>query len=394
NASDGPLCANAIMDDDCISDPFTAGCSTEEVARSIRESFCRKSTNATDNPTLCGNAVVHFCTNDPLDGLCDQMTQKMRLCTNDPFTAGCDPGTYSSERATRITTCITGDNASDDALCANAILDDSCIRDPYVGGCEGETDARTARESYCRGNDNPTLCGQAITHFCTADPFDGLCDPGIYSNERDTRVTACIAGDKADDPTCTNAVVANPCIRNPFNTNCKDDFANYYLSARTNRETFCKGRTDVTYDLTLCAGAIVHVCEADPFETLCNNNNNDDYARQKMERVDFCIRDDNASDTDLCMGAIAAAIVAGLNCITDPYATGCESKLTARAARESYCRGNTNPTLCGMAVTHFCGIDPFDDLCDEGTYSVQRGDRVTTCITGDNASDDALCANA
>ena len=400
NASNDVLCAKAIADDDCISDPFTSACSTEDVARSIRESFCRKGTNAADNPTLCGKAVMHFCTADPLDGLCDQTTQKMRLCTNDPFNTGCDAETYKTERMMRVTECITGDNASNDALCANAIADDGCILDPYAGGCESKADAQTARETYCRGNDNSALCGNAVMHFCTADPFDGLCDPTTYETQRDTRVTACIAGDKANDPTCTNAVAANPCIRNPFNTNCKDDFANYYLSARTNRETFCKGRTDVTYDLTLCAGAIVHVCEADPFETLCNNNNNDDYARQKMERVDFCIRDDNASDTDLCMGAINAAITAGLNCITDPFTTACAGKDTARTARESFCRasaGNEDNPLCAGAVMHFCTADPFDDLCNATNftpYATARENREEACIIGAKASDVAFCANA
>ena len=389
NASNDVLCAKAIADDAnaCIRDPFTEACSTQDVARSIRESFCRKGTNATANPTLCGKAVMHFCTADPLDGLCDQTTQNMRLCTNDPFNTGCDAETYKTERAMRVTECITGDNASNDALCANAIADDACILDPYAGGCESKADAQTARETYCRGNDNSALCGNAVMHFCTADPFDGLCDPTTYETQRDTRVTACIAGDKASDADfCANAVKFNVCIRNPFTPECSTQ-----TDAQTARESFCRASAG-NENNGLCAGAVLHFCAIDPFDDLCDDVA---YSQQQMERVALCISGDNASDTPLCMGAIGQD-----ECINNPFDTNCDSKLTARTARETFCRasaGNENNGLCAGAVLHFCTADPFDELCNATNftpYATARENREEACIIGAKASDVAFCANA
>ena len=370
NASNNTLCANAVAQDACIRDPFTAACITQNVFRSIRESFCREGTNAADNPALCGNAVVNICTNDPFNGFCD-------------------PSDYSSHRATRTAVCITGDNASDDALCANAIDDDACIEDPYGTGCESKTDARTMRETYCRdGNEGDPLCAGAVVHFCDslvrpeADPFDELCGEVAYGFQRTTRTTACITGDKADDSTCANAVKFNPCIGNPFTAECSTQ-----TDARTMREAHCRAGNEAD---SLCAGAVSHLCAIDPFDGICNDN---DYSQQQMERTALCIKGANADNTALCMGAIDED-----DCISDPYGAGCESKLTAQTARETFCRAdNENNGLCAGAVLHFCTADPYDELCNATNftpYATARGDRVTACITGDNASDDALCAKA
>ena len=370
NASNNTLCANAVAQDACIRDPFTAACITQNVFRSIRESFCRQGTNAADNPALCGNAVVN-------------------ICTNDPFDSFCDPSDYSSHRATRTAVCITGDNASDDALCANAIDDDACIEDPYGTGCESKTDARTMRETYCRdGNEGDPLCAGAVVHFCDslvrpeADPFDELCDEVAYGFQRTTRTTACITGDKADDSTCANAVKFNPCIGNPFTAECSTQ-----TDARTMREAHCRAGNEAD---SLCAGAVSHFCAIDPFDGICNDN---DYSQQQMERTALCIKGANADNTALCMGAIDED-----DCISDPYGAGCESKLTAQTARETFCRAdNENNGLCAGAVLHFCTADPFDELCNATNftpYVTARGDRVTACITGDNANDVALCAKA
>ena len=370
NASNNTLCANAVAQDACIRDPFTAACITQNVFRSIRESFCREGTNAADNPALCGNAVVN-------------------ICTNDPFDSFCDPSDYSSHRDTRTAVCIMGDNASDDALCANAIGEDDCIENPFTTECESKTDARTMRETYCRdGNEGDPLCAGAVVHFCDslvrpeADPFDELCGEVAYEFQRTTRTTACITGDKADDSTCANAVKFNPCIGNPFTAECSTQ-----TDARTMREAHCRAGNEAD---SLCAGAVVHFCAIDPFDGICNDT---DYSQQQMERTALCIKGANADNTALCMGAIDED-----DCISDPYGAGCESKLTAQTARETFCRAdNENNGLCAGAVLHFCTADPFDELCNATNftpYATARGDRVTACITGDNASDDALCAKA
>ena len=370
NASNNTLCANAVAQDACIRDPFTAACITQGVFRSIREAFCREGTNAADNPALCGNAVVN-------------------ICTNDPFDSFCDPSDYSSHRATRTAVCITGDNASDDALCANAIGEDDCIENPFTTECESKTDARTMRETYCRdGNEGDPLCAGAVVHFCDslvrpeADPFDELCGEVAYGFQRTTRTTACITGDKADDSTCANAVKFNPCIGNPFTAECSTQ-----TDARTMREAHCRAGNEAD---SLCAGAVVHFCAIDPFDGICDDA---DYSQQQMERTALCIKGANASDAALCNGAIGQD-----ECINNPFGTNCDSKLTAQTARETFCRAdNENNGLCAGAVLHFCTADPFDELCNATNftpYATARGDRVTACITGDNASDDALCANA
>ena len=205
----------------------------------------------------------------------------------------------------------------------------------------------------------------------------------------DTRVTDCIAGDKASDATlCKNAIANNVCIRNPFTPECSTETV-----ARDKRKEFCDVGNNATN--TLCRGAVLHFCAIDPFDDLCDNNG---YSQQQSERVALCISGDNASNDVLCMGAIADAVATDVDCITDPYVMGCESKLTARAARESYCRaGNENNGLCAGAVAEFCTIDPYDDLCNMDNFAAlttARGNRVTACIADDKANDDALCANA
>ena len=245
------------------------------------------------------------------------------------------------------------------------------------------------RETYCRdGNEGDPLCAGAVVHFCDslvrpeADPFDELCDEVAYGFQRTTRTTACITGDKADDSTCANAVKFNPCIGNPFTAECSTQ-----TDARTMREAHCRAGNEAD---SLCAGAVSHFCAIDPFDGICNDN---DYSQQQMERTALCIKGANADNTALCMGAIDED-----DCISDPYGAGCESKLTAQTARETFCRAdNENNGLCAGAVLHFCTADPFDELCNATNftpYVTARGDRVTACITGDNANDVALCAKA
>ncbi len=486
NASNNNLCANAVAQDACIRDPFTVTCSTQDVYRSIRESFCRQGTNAADNTALCGNAVLNICTNDPFDGVCNpnEYTEQRNArtiecedeeptnsrCTNvllflskmtcmddpfgkgcegetalrmtrentcrasnnalglandsqctgalahfcgiDPFDGLCNPTTYTDERTMRVAECIMDDNASDTALCANAILANNCISNPYGTNCGSETAARTARETFCRdGNPSNPLCTGAVVHFCrtsaTANPFDAeLCM--TYGSTRDSIIRSCITADDTRwrQGACANAVAANPCIETPFDRNCVTDFANYYQDARAKRTTFCVGQEN-TYDL--CAGAVAtNLCFKNPFVRDLDNNGAEDcsseFAARREAQINTCI----ARDVGQTVGCIN--VLAGIGgCLANPFHSSCHADVdansnpntyfkdyadAARAARvdfcdmddgairdHDYCFGRTfNYDICVYdPYSSFCDDKFFTDAGDNTTVVAQRTKKVVFC---------------
>ena len=179
----------------------------------------------------------------------------------------------------------------------------------------------------------------AVATFCGDNPFYRLCTATSYIQQQEQIVADCITDGKAGESDCANAVKFNPCIHNPYTPECVTQ-----TDARTMRETFCRKDDNATN--ALCAGAVVHFCELDPFDAICNATA---YSRQQNERTALCISDANASNTALCANAISQNA-----CISNPFGAGCDSETTARNARESYCRdGNEGNALCTDVVVHF-----------------------------------------
>ena len=312
-------------------------------------------------------------------------------CPTDPFGATCG-NEYAAQRAEKINECLIEDMATEDTSCASAVNAQSCLTDPFAAGCDEDTGfsvflevAKDEREAFCNMGDNAndTLCAGAVSTLCGDNPFNSLCKAASYIQQQGEIVADCITEGKAGEPACANAVEFNPCIHNPFTPECPTA-----IDARTMREAFCRKDDNATN--ALCTGALVHFCELDPFDAICDATA---YSRQQMERVDFCISDANASNNTLCANAVARDA-----CIRDPFTAACITQNVFRSIRESFCRQGTNaadnPALCGNAVVNICTNDPFDSFCDPSDYSSHRATRTAVCITGDNASDDALCANA
>ncbi|MCA8834568.1 MAG: hypothetical protein K8953_05720, partial [Proteobacteria bacterium] len=300
-------------------------------------------------------------------------------CPIDPFGATCGDE-YAAQRAEKINECLIEDMATEDTSCASAVNAQSCLADPFADGCDENQGfsvfleaAKNERESFCNIDDNAkdTLCVGAVATFCGDNPFYRLCTATSYIQQQEQIVADCITDGKAGESDCANAVKFNPCIHNPYTPECVTQ-----TDARTMRETFCRKDDNATN--ALCAGAVVHFCELDPFDAICNATA---YSRQQNERTALCISDANASNTALCANAISQNA-----CISNPFGAGCDSETTARNARESYCRaGNEGNALCTDVVVHFCDTDtrndadPFDGLCDPTTYEMQRKTRMDEC---------------
>ncbi|MCA8835989.1 MAG: hypothetical protein K8953_12990, partial [Proteobacteria bacterium] len=246
----------------------------------------------------------------------------------------------------------------------------------------------------------------AVLHFCTIDPFDSLCNITNFTRYTEARrvfegfCRADVAG-RANDAGCANAVT-HFCTADPFDSLCNMNNFTTFTDDRGTRDTLCRdnGNALGLANDTQCTGMLAHFCTIDPFDAVCDPTT---YDVERMGRVAECIKDANAS-TALCTGAISAAMMDGLDCITDPYATGCEGETNAQTARETFCRGDpSNPSnpLCAGAVAHFCDTsatsNPFDaDLCFNGTtYDGKRDERTTFCAgQTDSSLDDSFCAGA
>ena len=105
----------------------------------------------------------------------------------------------------------------------------------------------------CWGLKRPSPVTGTIGSSCAANPFNEACD-STYEIARVLKISECIDGGAAATPTCTNAVAANSCIRDPFAVVCQIDstFVAYIDRARSARGAYCEL---ATADPTLCTGA-------------------------------------------------------------------------------------------------------------------------------------------
>ncbi len=382
-----PLSANP-----CIGDPYPdgTGCDGETDARTMREEHCRA---GNEGSTLCASTVKYFCDTDARD-------------VADPFDGLCDPATYEMQRNTRLSECETA--PLNEPRCVKArdqMVQITCEDDPYVAGCEAEINARMVRENQCRmdnNRDDAALCQGAVTHFCTIDPFDSLCNATNFTRYTEARrvfegfCRADVAG-RANDAGCAN-VVKHFCTADPFDSLCNINNFATFTADRNTRDLLCRAGNNALglANDTQCTGMLAHFCTIDPFDAVCNPTT---YDAERTMRVAECITGDNASDGPLCARAILAN-----TCISTPYAMGCEGETNAQTARETFCRGDpSNPSnpLCAGAVVHFCDTsatsNPFDaDLCFDGTtYDGKRDERTTFCAgQTDSSLDDSFCAGA
>ena len=193
-------------------------------------------------------------------------------CEANPFDASCGDE-FALHRTEKINECLI-DGMAGTSECAQAVAAQSCLTDPFVAACDENAEfsvfleaAKQEREAFCNigSNANDSLCVGAVVTFCGGNPFNSLCKEAIYIERQGEIVADCITEGKAGESPCMAAVKFNPCIGNPFTPECvaQTDF-------RTTRETFC--RKDDNAANALCAGALAHFCELDPFDAICDDN--------------------------------------------------------------------------------------------------------------------------
>ncbi len=138
----------------------------------------------------------------------------------------------------------------------------------YAGGFVARP-ANTADNSY-------------LNTTCTANPFHELCY--LEKGKQATKIIECTEGSNASTTGCARAVQLNPCINNPFASNCVSDFAKHYVTARTNRINFCIN--NLTNTLCTNSSAISAVCTYAPFTEICFNGNS--YKSARASKINFC----------------------------------------------------------------------------------------------------------
>ncbi|MCA8835867.1 MAG: hypothetical protein K8953_12375, partial [Proteobacteria bacterium] len=236
---------------------------------------------------------------------------------------------------------------------------------------------------------------------CTATPFNADCF--LDDTYKPLRIKECLAVGlmqtaDPDNAFGTNedrclALVAEHCTANLFadNVHCMDtpyndprrDLANKCYEP-ANRDTEECGDVKSCLDI-----ASLFSSSAKFGDIACN------HIALDGARVRYCSADDNITTSECTTAAT------GNTCITDPFATGCDTVLgmdgfaEAKTNRATYCRKDTiDATFCEGAKTVICvetGTDAavFATLCDTG-YTTERTAVAMSCA-GDPTSTDATC---
>ncbi|MCA8834837.1 MAG: hypothetical protein K8953_07080, partial [Proteobacteria bacterium] len=191
----------------------------------------------------------------------------------------------------------------------------------------------------CWGLKRPPPVTVTIPGICGANPFNSVCD-STYEIRRVVKISECIAGGAAATATCTNAVAANSCIRDPFAVACETDptFVAYIDRARDARATYCQLDTA---DSTLCTGAAGSTL----LDTEC---------------LDSPVNAPAYPSCSTRSGVVRA-------CADDPFTrTGCGNIPTIEALRIAHCEDSATA---------------WDDGCVEATYTGAEAARNTACLT-------------
>ncbi len=136
-----------------------------------------------------------------------------------------------------------------------------------------------------------------LNRICDEDPFGYLCY--LETDKQRDKIIECTEGSNAGTPGCARAVQLNSCLTNPFATNCKTDFADYYVAAREKRAAFCVG--DLTNSLCTGTGATDGICTYAPFASICFSGSSHDTTR--ASKYTFCSTGTNVTDPS-CTGVM------------------------------------------------------------------------------------------
>ncbi len=207
---------------------------------------------------------------------------------------------------------------------------------------------------------------------CATEPFGKDCGAG-YNAARIKKIEECLIDNTAETPTCDLAIMAHPCIDDPFTESCttNPEFADYIDDARRLRTAYCEANPDKT---AFCA-EYVKICKdnTDVFNLLCTN---DERARETACQT---------HGTDETRGhSTCATTLIPLCVIADPFAhAGCDDVAGIDAEiRTPYCQ-----TLANV----------WNPKCTDGTHGTVDATRMMACqlfgTNTDRGGDDS-CATS
>ncbi|MGU9962826.1 MAG: hypothetical protein ACNYPD_01835 [Candidatus Halichondribacter symbioticus] len=332
-------CKNLVTLTACFTNPFGDGCDKSlggdlMTAQNNRASYCRDlSAGDLVMDTLCTGAVANFCNNGE---------------DANPFDMICKDDNYNITRIEH---------------CQLAMVDDMDSFDPHmecgVGGAN------------------------IVNVYCKANLFTTTAECLTNGDFDDERVDFCTDGTNVNLDRCKNqvafTVMQRECLRNPFGTGCDTSLGDDLMTARTNRETYC--RTVEALDLeanALCTGAITNFCDISEFDKLCVA---DIY---QTERETTCrTTPSNGLCTDTIAGLCANVFIQTLEASPDNLCKGAIDGTTYEDQRDVACLANDEADgSCkgtGGLIDVFCKADPFNpaDDCMAGTYNINR---ETLCL--------------
>ncbi len=320
-------CKRAFTKDSCVLNPFGAGCDTQELARTMRESFCRESGNSA-NP-VCVGAVLSLCGDNPFDRLCGE--------------------SYNTERETAC----AGDLKS--RRCT-ATIGRVCNTDSLDALCNGNRSYYSEQRRACKNKPNSEKCAPIIVglimQICDSDAFDDLC----VSNEKYNSAREIVCRNDKTDRRC------NPTIERVCGVNVLDGLCDGNETYFTAQKTACAGEPNSNRCAPIITGLIKQVCDADSLDVLCHGNRNYYYAQYNI-----CEGEPNSPR---CTPIIADLITWACN--NNPFNDSCDSSYNS--ARASSCRQDNIVPQCESTIERVCGVDVLDSLCagNETYYSAQE----------------------
>ncbi len=320
-------CKRAFTKDSCVLNPFGAGCDAQELARTMRESFCRESGNSA-NP-VCVGAVLSLCGDNPFDRLCGE--------------------SYNTERETAC----AGDLKS--RRCT-ATIGRVCNTDSLDALCNGNRSYYSEQRRACKNKPNSEKCAPIIVglikQVCDSDAFDDLC----VSNENYNSAREIVCRNDKTDRRC------NPTIERVCGVNVLDGLCDGNETYFTAQKTACAGEPNSNRCAPIITGLIKQVCDADSLDVLCHGNRNYYYAQYNI-----CEGEPNSPR---CTPIIANLITWACN--NNPFNDSCDSSYNSARARS--CRQNNIVPQCESTIEQVCGVDVLDSLCagNETYYSAQE----------------------
>ncbi len=150
-----------------------------------------------------------------------------------------------------------------------------------------------------------------VLRKCVLDPFHAQCSEDKFDDLKGARIELCTQGNNASEAArlakpheCHNAVVAEGCILNPFQTKCtgeESDFNQYSAVAQSNRAAFCDNSVNAKDAFCKVGTIVTDVCVDDPFHAICG----DGYDEPRNTAVQTCLT------TGVCTDRVLARPNAG-----------------------------------------------------------------------------------